>query len=103
MFVIDYASRNTTETYVDSISAIASEILKPEYVATGDAAQWADNAPDAIAAAQRGDYGDDDLEFLAFVLEDGMGYLYDATGLHAIEPGDGLYFVSEDDLAEMDI
>lgn len=103
MLVIDYGSRNITELYVDSINAIASEILKPEYVATGDAAQWADNVPDAIAAAQRGDYGDDDLEFLAFVLQDGMGYLYDATSLHAVEPGDGLYFVSEDELADWEI
>lgn len=103
MFILDYGTRNITETYTVGISAIANEILKPEYVATGDAAQWADNAPDAIAAAQRGDYGDDTLEFLSFVFQDGIGYLYDATGIHAIEPGDGLYFVSEEELAEWDI
>lgn len=99
-FIIDYGIRNARECLEDSIRAMAAEILNPKYAATGDALQWAENAPSNVNAAD--DHGDDAEEFLRYVWEDGAAYLYDTTGLVAFEDGysGGLHFLTDAELAE---
>lgn len=100
MFIIDYGTRTARQCLEDGIIAMSREILEPKYVATGDAATWAENAPANVSVAD--DYGDDADDFLQYVWNDGAEYLYRATGLHAIEDGysGGLMFLTDEDLAE---
>lgn len=102
MFVIDYGSRTPRECLTDGILAMAAEILAPQHAATGDAAMWAENAAANVSAAD--DYGDECDEFLTYLWSDGAEYLYQATGLHAVEDGyaGGLFFLTDAEIAAGD-
>lgn len=102
MFVLDYGIRTPRECLTDGILAMAAEILAPQYAATGEAAMWAENAAANVSAAD--DYGDECEDFLRYVWDDGAEYLYQATGLHAIEDGyaGGLHFLTDAEVAAWD-